>query len=95
MDNVKLEGRSTIGILDLTHVSQASHTVTLRKQSEMYKDMTMVEFNKEVAHMIKDAMAWLSLYIAKEIHAFMQGGKKTIKIPYFLKEVSPVLSVLQ
>jgi hypothetical protein len=41
MDNVKLGDKSKIGILDLTHVSQASHTVNLRKESEMYKDMTM------------------------------------------------------
>jgi hypothetical protein len=86
MDNVKLEDRSTIGILDLTRVSQASHTVTLRKQSEMYKDMTMVEFNKEVARMSKESKAWVSLYIAKAIHAFVQGGKKTIKISYFLSK---------
>jgi hypothetical protein len=85
MDNAKLEGRSTIGILDLTHVNQASHTVNLRKDSEMYKDMTMKEFNKEVDRMTKDARARVSLYIAKAIHAFLQEGKKTIKIPYFLK----------
>jgi hypothetical protein len=85
MDNVKLEGRSTIGILDLTHVSQESHTVTLRKESEMYKDMTMKEFKREVDHMSMDARARVSLYIAKAIHAFVQGGKKTIKIPYFFK----------
>jgi hypothetical protein len=41
MDNVKLGDKSTIGILDLTHVNQASHTVNLRKELEMYKDMTM------------------------------------------------------
>jgi hypothetical protein len=86
MDNVKLEDRSTIGILDPTCVSQTSHTVTLRKQSEMYKDMRMAEFNKEVAHMSKDVHAWVSLYIAKAIHAFVQGGKKTIKIPYLLSK---------
>jgi hypothetical protein len=51
----------------------------------MYKDMTMVEFNKEVAHMSKDAKAQVSLYIAKAIHVFVKGGKKTIKIPYFFK----------
>jgi hypothetical protein len=39
MDNLKLEGRSTIGILDLTRVNQASHTVNLRKELEMYKVM--------------------------------------------------------
>jgi hypothetical protein len=55
MDNVKLEGRSTIGILDPTHVNQASHTLNLRKDSQMYKDMTMKEFNKEVDRMSKDA----------------------------------------
>jgi hypothetical protein len=54
MDNVKLEGRSTIGILDPTHVNQASHTLNLRKDSQMYKDMTMKEFNKEVDRMSKD-----------------------------------------
>jgi hypothetical protein len=55
MDNVKLEGRSTIGILDSTHVNQASHTVNLRKDLEMYKDMTIKEFNKEVDRMSKGA----------------------------------------
>jgi hypothetical protein len=85
MDNVKLEGRNTIEILDLTHVSQASHTVTLRKKSEMYKDMTMKEFNKEADHMSKDARVWVLLYIAKAIHTFVLGGKKTIKIPDLFK----------
>jgi hypothetical protein len=37
MDNVKLEDSSMIGILDSTRVNQASHTVNLRKDSEMYK----------------------------------------------------------
>jgi hypothetical protein len=86
MDNVKLEGRSTIGILDPTCVNQASHTANLRKDSEMYKDMTMKEFNKEVDRMTKDARARVSLYIAKAIHAFVQEGKKNIKIPYFLSK---------
>jgi hypothetical protein len=85
MDNVKLEGRSMIGILDPTHVNQASHTVNLRKESEMYKDMKMKEFNKKVDHMTKDVRACISLYIDKAIHAFMQEGKKTINISYFLK----------
>jgi hypothetical protein len=46
----------------------------------------MKEFNKEVDHMTKDARAWVSFYIAKAIHAFVQEGKKTIKIPYFLSK---------
>jgi hypothetical protein len=77
MDSVKLEGRSTIGILDPTHVNQASHTVNLRKDPEMYKDMTMKEFNKEVDRMTKDARAQISLYIAKAIHAFVRRLGRT------------------
>jgi hypothetical protein len=41
MDNVKLEDKSKIRILDPTRVNQESHTVNLRKESEMYKDMTI------------------------------------------------------
>jgi hypothetical protein len=52
----------------------------------MYKDMPMKEFNKEVDRISKDARARVSLYIAKAIHAFVQGGKKTIMIPYFLSK---------
>jgi hypothetical protein len=57
----------------------------LRKESEIYKDMTMKEFNKEVVDMTKNARARVSLYIAKAIHAFVKGGKKTIKVPCFFK----------
>jgi hypothetical protein len=84
MDNVKLGDKSTIGILDPTRVNQTNHTINLRKESNMYKDMTMKEFNKEVADMSKNARAWVSLCIAKAMHAFVKGGKKTIKISYFL-----------
>jgi hypothetical protein len=45
MDNVKLGDKSTIKILDPTRVNQASHTINSGKESEMYKDMTMKEFN--------------------------------------------------
>jgi hypothetical protein len=85
MDNVKLESRSMIGILNPTRINQASDTINLRKESEMYKDMKIKEFNKEVDRMTKDARAQVSLYIAKAIHAFVQEGKKTIKVSYFLK----------
>jgi hypothetical protein len=85
MDNVKLGDKSTIEILDPTRVNQASHDVNLRKESEMYKGMIMKEFNKEVADMSKNAWARVSLYIAKAMHAFVKGGNKTIKFPYFLK----------
>jgi hypothetical protein len=48
MDSVKLDGRSMTRILYPTHVSQTRHNVILKKESEMYKDMTMTTFNKEV-----------------------------------------------
>jgi hypothetical protein len=86
MDNVKLEGRSMIGILDPTRVNQERHTTNLRKDSKMYKDITMKEFIKEVDCMTKDTRARILLYIAKAIHAFVQEGKKTIMIPYFLSK---------
>jgi hypothetical protein len=73
-----------IGILNPTRINQASDTINLR-ESEMYKDMKIKEFNKEVDRMTKDARAQVSLYIAKAIHAFVQEGKKTIKVSYFLK----------
>jgi hypothetical protein len=85
MDNVKLGDKSTIEILDPTRVNQASHTINLRKESEMYKDMTMKQFNKEVMDMSKNARTRVSLYIAKAMHAFVKWGKKSIKIPYFFK----------
>jgi hypothetical protein len=66
MDNVKLGDKSKIRILNPTHVNQASHIVNLRKESEMYKDMTMKQFNKEVTDLCKNARAMVSLYIVKE-----------------------------
>jgi hypothetical protein len=85
MDTVKLDGRSTIEILDLTRVSQTSHNIILKKELEMYKDMTMKAFNKEVSRSRKEALSRVALYIAKATHAFVEGGKKTLLIPYFLK----------
>jgi hypothetical protein len=35
--------------------------------------------------MSKNARARVLLYIAKAMHAFVIGGKKTIKIPYLFK----------
>jgi hypothetical protein len=85
MDSVKLDGRSMIEILDPTRVSQTSHNIILKKESEMYKDMTMMVFNKEVSCMRKEALSRVALYIAKATHAFVERGKKTIIIPYFFK----------
>jgi hypothetical protein len=83
MDSVKLDDRSTIGILDPTRVSQTSHNVILKKESEMYKDMTMTAFNKEVSRMRTEVLSRVALYIAKATHAFVEGGKKTLLIQYF------------
>jgi hypothetical protein len=57
----------------------------LRKELEMYKDMTMKQFNKEVRDMSKNTRVRVSLYIAKAMHAFVKRGKKIIKISYFFK----------
>jgi hypothetical protein len=86
MDSVKLDGRSTNGILDPTCVSQISHNIILKKESEMHKDMTMTSFNKEVSRMRKEAFSQVALYIAKATHAFKEGGKKILLIPYFLSK---------
>jgi hypothetical protein len=80
MDNVKMGDKINIGILDPTCVNQASHAVNLRKESEMYKDIKIKQFNKEVVDLSKN-----SLYIVKAMHAFVKGGKTTIKIPHFFK----------
>jgi hypothetical protein len=85
MDNMKLGDKSKIWILDPTCVNQVSHTINLRKELEMYKDITMKQFNKEVTDLSKNARVRESLYIAKAMHAFVKGGNTTIKILYFLK----------
>jgi hypothetical protein len=46
MDSEKLGDKSTIGILDLTHVNQASYTAILNMDSEMYRNMSQDDFNK-------------------------------------------------
>jgi hypothetical protein len=64
---------------------QESHTVNLRKESEMYKDMTLKQFNKEVMDMSKNVRVRVSMYIAEAMYVFVKGGKTTIKIAYFFK----------
>jgi hypothetical protein len=85
MENVKLGVKSKIGILNPTCVNQASHTINLRKESNMYKDMTKKQFNKEVEELSNRARAVVSLYIAKAMNEFVKDGKINIKIPYFFK----------
>jgi hypothetical protein len=78
MDNVKLRDKSKIRILDPTRVHQASHTINLRKESEMYKDMTKKQFNKEVEELSSKAWVRVSLYIAKAMNVFVKDDKTTI-----------------
>jgi hypothetical protein len=56
-----LGDKSTIGILDLTRVNQPSHAVSLRKELEMYKDMTKKDINKKEADLSSKARARVSL----------------------------------
>jgi hypothetical protein len=86
MDSEKLEDKSTIGILDPTRVNQASCTVILNKDSEMYKNISQDDFDKQVKELTGTARSTVALYIAKAIQAFMKDGKFLIKIPYFLSK---------
>jgi hypothetical protein len=85
MDSVKLGDHGTIGILDPTHVNQASYTVSLNKNSEMYKDMSQKDFDEQVKEMSGKARTNVSLYIAHAIKVFVKEGKFIIKIPFFFK----------
>jgi predicted nucleotidyltransferase len=85
MDSDKLEDKSTIEILDPTRVSQASHTVILNKNSEMYRNMSQQDFNKQVKEQTCTARSKVALYIARVIKAFVKDDKTLIKIPYFFK----------
>jgi hypothetical protein len=85
MDSDKLGDKSTIGILDPTHVNQASHTITLNKNSEMYRNMSQQDFNKHVKEQTGTARSKVVVYIARAIQAFVKDGKTLIKILYFFK----------
>jgi hypothetical protein len=85
VDSDKLGDKSTIGILDQTHVNQASHTVTLNKNSEMYRNRSQQDFNKQVKEQTGTARSKIAVYIARAIQAFVKDGKTLIKISYFFK----------
>jgi hypothetical protein len=85
MDSVKLGDQGTVGILDLTRVNQASYTISLNKNSEMYKDMSQKDFDEQVKEMSGKARTKISLYIAYTIKAFVKEGKFIIKILFFFK----------
>jgi hypothetical protein len=86
MDIEKLGDKSTIGILDPTRVNQASYTITLNKNSEMYKNMSQCDFDKHVKELTSTARSKVALCIAKAIQAFVKDDKFLIKIPYFLSK---------
>jgi hypothetical protein len=85
MDSVKLGDQGMVGILDPTHVNQASYTISLNKNFEMYKDMIQKDFDEQVKEMSGKARTKVSLYIAHTIKAFVKEGKFIIKIPFFFK----------
>jgi hypothetical protein len=85
MDSDKLGDKSTIGILDPTHVNQESHTVTLNKNSEMYRNMSEQDFNKQVKEQTGTARSKVAVYIARAIQDFVKDCKTLIKISYFFK----------
>jgi hypothetical protein len=83
MDSDKLGDKSMIEILDLTHVNQASHTVILNKNSEMYSNMSQQDFNKQVKEQTSKAKLKVVVCIARAIQAFVKDDKTLIKITYF------------
>jgi hypothetical protein len=83
MDSVKLGDQGTVGILDPTRINQASYTVSLNRNSEMYKDMSQKDFDEQVKNMSGTARMKVSLYIAHAIKAFVKEGKFILKIPFF------------
>jgi hypothetical protein len=83
MDSDKLGDKSMIEILDLTHVNQASHTVILNKNSEMYNNMSQQDFNKQVKEQTSKAKLKVAVCIARAIQAFVKDDKTLIKITYF------------
>jgi hypothetical protein len=85
MDSGKLGDKSMIRILDLTHVNQASYTIILNNDSEMYRNMSKHDFDIEVKELTGTTRSKVALYIAKAMQAFMKDGKFLIKIPYLFK----------
>jgi hypothetical protein len=85
MNSVKLGDQGTIGIIDPTHVDRASYTVSLNKNSEMYKGMSQKDFDEKVKEMSDKARTKVLMYIAHAIKAFVKEGKFIITIPFFFK----------
>jgi hypothetical protein len=87
----KLGDKSTIEIFDPTCVNQASHTITLNKNSKMYRNMSQQDFNKQVKEQAGTTRSKVAVYIARAIQAFVKDAKTLIKIPYFLSKFDLLL----
>jgi hypothetical protein len=85
MNSEKLGDKSTIGILDPTCVNQASYTITMNKNSEMYRNMSQQDINKQVKEQTGTTKSKVVVCIARAIQAFVKDDKTLIKIPYFFK----------
>jgi hypothetical protein len=72
MDSDKLGDKSKMGILDPTYVNQASHTITLNKNYEMYRNMSQQDFNKQVKEQTGTAKSKVAVYIARAIQSFCE-----------------------
>jgi hypothetical protein len=86
MDSEKLGDKSTIRILDPTRVNQASYTITLNNDFEMYRNMSQGDFDKQVKELTDTTRLKVALYITKAIQVFVKDGIFLIKIPYFLSK---------
>jgi hypothetical protein len=85
MDSDKLGDKSMIRIFDPARVNQPSHTVTLNKNSKIYRNMSQQDFNKQVKEQTGTSRSKVAVYIARTIQAFVKDGNTLIKILYFLK----------
>jgi hypothetical protein len=74
-----------IEILDPIYVNQVRHTVTLNKNSKMYRNMSQQDFNKQVKEQTGTTRSKVAVYIARVIQAFVKDGKTLIKITCFFE----------
>jgi hypothetical protein len=83
MNSEKLRDKSMIKILNPTCVNQISYNIILNKNSEIYRNMSQDDFDKQVKELTDIARSNIVLYIAKAIQALMKDDKFLIKIQFF------------
>jgi hypothetical protein len=74
-----------IEILDPIYVNQVRHTVTLNKNSKMYRNMSQQDLNKQVKEQTGTTRSKVAVYIARVIQAFVKDDKTLIKITCFFE----------